>query len=119
MLRFSRTAALLLGTLLVLVETWRRWGQWANWPSILDDYIAGGLLLYAWYAGRSSPARSRPYLMAGWGYTLGIAYMSFFGQLEETAAVDVSGYSTSVVLVVKGFGLGLATICLIFAWRSQ
>jgi hypothetical protein len=27
---------------------------------------------------------SRPYLVAAWGYTVGIAYMSFFGQLKAS-----------------------------------
>jgi hypothetical protein len=54
----------------------------ADWPAWLNDYIAAALLLYAWQAGRSDAGRSRPYLMAAWAFTFGIAYASFFSQLQ-------------------------------------
>jgi hypothetical protein len=60
----------------------------ADWPSWLADYIASALLLYAWQVGRYEVTRSRPYLMAAWGYTFGIAYTSFFGQLKSAPGVD-------------------------------
>ncbi|HET8546416.1 MAG TPA: hypothetical protein VFL57_00350 [Bryobacteraceae bacterium] len=117
-LRFSRGAALILGVALPPGETWRRFGAFANWPAWLDDYVASGLLLYAWYAGRHSLSESRPYLMAAWGYTLGIAYMSFFGQLEHAQVTDISGFSGGVMLAVKGFGVALSALCLAAAWRG-
>ena len=118
-LRISRTAALGLGLVLPVVETWRRWNALANWPSWLDDYIASGLLLYAWYAGRGSTRESRPYLMAAWGYTLGMAYMSFFGQLQRVSSSDISGFSGALVSGIKGFGLALSALCLSLTWRAR
>jgi hypothetical protein len=90
----------------------------ADWPSWLDDYIAAILLLYAWLVGRREVSRSRPYLMAAWGYTFGMAYMSFFGQLRNVRGVDPSGVATPLVLGFKGFGLLLSVTCLALAWRS-
>ena len=118
-LRFSHNAALVVGLVLPVLETWRRWGAWADWPAFLDDYIAAALLLYAWYAGQRSLIESRPYLMAAWGYMLGIAYMSFFGQLRQLGGLDVSGYSSETAIGVKGFGLALSAICLTAAWRAH
>jgi hypothetical protein len=118
-LRFSRTAALVIGLLLPVIETWRRWDALANWPSWLDDYIASALLLYAWRAGRASDRESRPYLMAAWGYTFGIAYVSFFGQLERASSTDISGLATELVLGIKAFGVALSGLCLAFAWRAR
>jgi hypothetical protein len=89
--------------------------MFASW---LDDIIAGVLLLYAWRAGRRSCADSRPYLMAAWGYTFGIAYVSFFGHLNNTSAPDPSGMPLAVVLGFKGFGVALSLACLALAWRS-
>src|SRR5262245_27288399 len=89
-----------------------------DWPSWLDDYIAAMLLLYAWYVGRHQVSRSRPYLMAAWGYTFGIAYMSFFGQLHRMSDTDPSGMATGAVIAFKGFGLLLSVTCLALAWRS-
>src|SRR5262249_4768094 len=45
---FSRRAALVAGVALPLLETWRRWAEWgqlSKLPSILDDFVAGGVLL--------------------------------------------------------------------------
>jgi hypothetical protein len=50
--------------------------------------------------------------MAAWGYTLGIAYMSFFGQLRNARGADPSGMAPTVVLVFKGVGLVLSVTCL-------
>ena len=83
-----------------------------QWPMWLDDYIAGALLLYAWHSGK------RPYLMAAWGYCLGIAYMSLFGHLQSTAPIDPSGVARQGVLAFKAFGLCLTATCLALTWRS-
>jgi hypothetical protein len=118
-LRISRATALVVGIVLPCIETWRRWHMLLDWPSWLDDYIAALLLLYAWQAGRHQISRSRPYLMAAWGYTFGIAYMSFFGQLKNVSGADPSGMAPALVAGFKGFGLLLSITCLALAWRSS
>ena len=103
-LKVSRATALVVGIVLPCIETWRRWRMLADWPSWLDDYIASVLLLYAWKVGRYDVSRSRPYLMAAWGYTFGIAYVSFFGQLKNAPGADPSGMATAVVIAFKVLG---------------
>ena len=117
-LQISRRAALVVAIVLPCIETWRRWQMLSDWPAWLDDYIAAALLFYAWQAGRHESARSRPYLMAAWGYTFGMAYMSFFGQLRNANDADPSGMTKAVVVVFKGVGLVLSLTCLALAWRS-
>jgi hypothetical protein len=56
--------------------------------------------------------------MAAWGYTFGIAYISFFGQLQRLSGTDPSGMAQGVVIAFKGFGLLLSVTCLALAWRS-
>ena len=118
-LKVSRATALVVGIILPCIETWRRWRMLADWPSWLDDYIASALLLYAWKVGRYEVSRSRPYLMAAWGYTFGMAYMSFFGQLKNAPGADPSGMATAVVIAFKGFGLVLSVTCLALTWRAS
>lgn len=118
-LKISRAFALFAGIALPCVETWRRWRMLSDWPLWLDDYLAAALLLYSWYAGRRAIARSRPYLMAAWGYTLGIAYLSLAAQWKAgLAASDPSGVPAWGVLAFKTFGLVLAAACLGLAWRE-
>src|SRR6266545_1659895 len=107
-LRISRATALIVGIVLPCIETSRRWHMLVDWPSWLDDYIAALLLLYAWQVGRHQISRSRPYLMAAWGYTFGIAYMSFFGQLKNVSGTGPSGMAIALVVGCKGFGLLLS-----------
>jgi len=90
-----------------------------DWSFWLDDYIAGALLLWAWWAGRKRAFASRPYLMAAWGYTFGMAYMSFFGQVRDTILTDPSGASREAVLAFKGLGLALAVACLVLSWFAK
>jgi hypothetical protein len=81
-----------------------------HWRSIASVRLVGG------------PRRviaSRPYLMAAWGYTVGMAYMSFFGHMRNSSLVDPSGVSRDLVLAFKGFGLALAAGCLAMAWFSR
>ncbi|MBL8228120.1 MAG: hypothetical protein JNL98_06570 [Bryobacterales bacterium] len=118
-IRIARRMALITGTVLPCIETWRRWRMLSDWPSWADDYIAAALLLYAWHAGRKDPMQSRPYLMAAWGYTLGIAYMSFFGQLRAPVVHDPSGTPLPVVLGFKGLGLAASAVCLALAWTAR
>lgn len=115
LLRFSRASALAAGIVLPVLETWRRWGTGSPFYSWFDDMIAAGMLLYAWHAGRNG----RPYLMAGWGYTFGMAYMSFFGHLDRPQGLDVSGFPNTWAIAFKGFGLAFAAFNLFAAWRSR
>lgn len=112
--------ALIVGVALPCIETWRRWNVLRDWPAWFDDYLAAGLLLYAWYTGRhASASTSRPYLMAAWGYTLGLAYVSFFGQWKAGfAAADPSGLPVAGVLAFKASGLAIAAVCLALTWAA-
>lgn len=57
--------------------------------------------------------------MAAWGYTFGIAYMSFFGHLRTVEGADVSGLPNTWAISFKGFGLAFALVNLCVAWRAK
>src|ERR1700752_1148260 len=81
---FSRYLALVLGLVTPVAETIRRWSPWrADPPALFDDYILGALLLYgAWRVGRDARTGQR-FLAAGFAFMCGMAYYSFFGQLQN------------------------------------
>jgi hypothetical protein len=122
MLTFSRRLAIVFGVLLPVVETIRRWhqlGDVAMWPAWLDDLILGGALLFgAWYTTKSV-ASGRPYLIAAWGLTCGMAYGSFFGQLMRLDEPDPSSVPTEWVVGIKGIGFLLAIAALVGSLRSM
>jgi hypothetical protein len=114
----SRYVAAVLGILTPLLETVRRWSTWRESPaSFFDDYILGAFLLFgAWRTGKDVRS-GRPFLAAAWAFMCGMAYNSFFGQLEDNrlGLADPAPISSGWVATIKGIGLGLGVICLIFS----
>ncbi len=113
---FSRRLAFIFGILVPLGETARRYhqlNQLSIWPSWLDDIFIGALLLYgAWRTGKDMRS-GRRFLAAAWGFTCGMAYMSFFGQLESLNEPDPAGVPSAWVAVIKGIGLVLSILALV------
>jgi hypothetical protein len=122
-LRFSRWAGRVVGPLIIVLETLRRWRQFGDpgaWPAIADDYIAGAFLFWAAASPRAAAVRGgRLYLAAAWGVLGGMAYGSFFTQLHRAGEPDPSGLPVLAVLLVKGFGLLLSIAGLIGALRAE
>src|SRR5258705_11351601 len=84
LISISRYLALVFGVLTPLAETIRRWSTWReDPPSFFDDYILGAFLLFgAWRVGKDART-GRPFLAAAWAVMCGMAYSSFFGQLQD------------------------------------
>jgi hypothetical protein len=110
---FSRYLALVLGVVTPVAETIRRWSTWrADPPALFDDYILGALLLYgAWRVGKDARKGQR-FLAAGFAFMCGMAYYSFFGQLQNlrTGVPDPAPISSTWVAVIKGAGLALGVL---------
>ena len=119
-IEFSRRLAIALGVLTPLAETVRRWGTWRDDPpALFDDYILGAFLLYgAWRVGRDARGGQR-FLAAAWAFTCGMAYLSFFGQLQRLRSgdVDPAPIASEWVAVIKGTGLVLAILALVMSLR--
>ena len=116
----GRALAIVLGILTPVAETIRRWSTWKKDPaSLFDDYILGAFLLYgAWRVGRNVHSGQR-FLAAAWAFMCGMAYLSFFGQLDRLRAgeVDPAPIASKWVLMIKGIGLGLAVLALVISLR--
>ena len=117
---FSRYLAVVLGLVIPIAETVRRWSTWrADPPALFDDYILGAFLLYgAWRVGRDARKGQR-FLAAGFAFMCGMAYYSFFGQLQNlrTGVPDPAPISSIWVAVIKGTGLALGVVGLALSLR--
>ena len=120
-IEFSRRLAIVFGILAPVAETIRRWSTWKKDPaSLFDDYILGAFLLYgAWRVGRNVYSGQR-FLAAAWAFTCGMAYLSFFGQLDRLRAgeIDPAPIASKWVLLIKGVALGLAVLALVVSLRQ-
>src|SRR5688500_761807 len=112
-LTISRRLAYVLCPFFLLVDVWRRFGRWHEWPVILDDVIAGVLLAVALVKLRRRASDARLYLAVAWAYAVGMMYGSFFGQLMELKRPDASGLAPQFVVGVKAVLLGLCIVGLI------
>ncbi len=118
---FSRRLAIALGVLTPAAETFRRWhqlGDLSRLPSWLDDYFLGAFLLYGAYRTGKDVRSGRPFLAAAWGFMCGMAYLSFFGQLERLHEPDPAPIPSVWVAAIKGVGLALGIIALVASLRK-
>ena len=117
---FSRYLAIVLGLVTPIAETVRRWSTWrADPPALFDDYFLGAFLLYgAWRVGKDARNGQR-FLAAAFAFMCGLAYSSFFGQLQNLriGVHDPAPISSSWVAVIKGIGLTLAIVGLVLSLR--
>ena len=117
-MRFEVAAAYAMGVGLPLLETLRRRTNFGDVFSYVDDFIAGGLLLWAAHAARSGRPSGPVLLVLAWAVLCGGLYGSFFGQLTSDAALDVGGLPNASVVAIKGVLYAVALTGLAFAARS-
>jgi hypothetical protein len=121
-MRFSRTLAVVLGVLVPIAETVRRWSTWRQSPiALFDDYILSALVLYgAWLAGRDF-RRGQCFLAAAWGVACGVGYGSIMGQVQrlQTGEPDPAPISPFAVAVVKGVLFALSLAALVTTLRAR
>jgi hypothetical protein len=116
----SRNLAIVLGILAPVLETIRRWHTWREDPlAFFDDYILGGLLLYGAWRVTQNAASGQKFLVAAWGFALGLGYASVDFQLQQVraGAVDPAPIPTEWVAAVKIVGLALILVGLVTSLR--
>jgi hypothetical protein len=107
-----------MGVGLPLLEALRRKTNFEHFPSYVDDFIAGALLLYA-ARSATRERRSGPILLViAWAVLCGGLYGSFFGQLWSQATHDIGGLPNIAVVVIKGVLYAIALSGLLFASRT-
>ena len=119
-LHFSRRLAIFIGIITPLAEVARRRHQLLDPAAILlwiDDMLLGGFLLYGAWCVAADEQSGRPVLAAAWGFMCGLAFYSFFGQLQHLAEPDPSGLAPVWVIAVKGVGLVLGLVGMVAALR--
>ena len=117
-MRFELSAAWAMGIALPLLEVLRRRTNFDTISGYVDDFIAGGLLLYAARAVSRGRPNGPVLLVAAWAVLCGGLYGSFFGQLESATALDVSGLANTTVVGVKGVLYAISLAGLVLSVRS-
>jgi hypothetical protein len=116
-MRFEVAAAYCFGIALPILEVCRRGRDFSQVAAYADDFLAGGLLLWAATSMSRRKAIGPILLVVAWAALCGGFYYSFFGQLESTARSDVSGLSNWLVVVIKGALYAVAIVALVLSVR--
>jgi hypothetical protein len=117
--RFEVIAALAVGALLPILETYRRGiGYWSvEFTTMFEDYVAGALLLIGGWASY----RARPWgalsLVLAWAYVAGLMGSSFWSQLEETLRQTASEPDNLLVVAVKSLLWGISVVSLVLSFK--
>jgi hypothetical protein len=114
---FEVRAAYVMGIALPLLETLRRRTNFSPIAMYVDDYIAGIILLIAAVAVTRGKPWGPAMLAGAWGVLVGGLYYSFFGQIENQLANDISGLSNWIVVAIKGVAFGISILCFVLAIR--
>ena len=108
-----------MGVALPLLEVCRRRADFSDIPGYIDDFIVGALLLFAARAATRQRPYSRALLAGAWGVLCGGLWSSFFTQLQSTAPHDISGLSTTTVVLLKLVLYCVALICFVLSIRRS
>jgi hypothetical protein len=117
--RFEVVAACVLGIALPILEVCRRRTNFSDIPGYIDDFIVGGLLLFAAWSAAGERPYGRTLLVAAWGILCGGLWGSFFGQLHNPASHDISGLPNMTVVCLKLATYCIAVVALVLSIRRN
>ena len=115
-MKLIRRMALAFGIAISLLQTgravlwWRSPPNPADWPFFIDAYLIGTLLVSGAVGARRQEVVGRLIIAAGWGFSCGILYRSFFEQLRDPTRL---GGHEILVLACKGALLALSATGLV------
>lgn len=115
MLRVSAIWAILTGATLALMEVRANWGDWQWWPWWLVDLVAAVLLIGGGWRTLHNPDEGRRWLVAGWAFTFGMAWMSMAGNAEAGPDPSRDARLGGAYLLLVGSLAGSSLIGLILA----
>ncbi len=113
--RLSARLAVASGVVLGIAEVVRNWGAWQWWPFWLVDFIAAGLLVSGGIAVLKRRPNSAPLLAGAWGFTVGMAYMSFWSHVETISGPSGANIAHGPLTAIIGVMLVVAVACFVLA----
>ena len=118
-MRFEAVAAVVVGILLPVLETYRRGiGHWSvNFTTMFEDYFAGALLLVGAWAAYRGRRWGKLFLVAAWAYFTGMVGGSFWSQLELTLRHLATEPNNRLVAGVKFLLWATGVVSLILSFR--
>lgn len=102
-MKILRIISVIGALMLMLGELYRSWGTGRPLPFVMDDMLAGMLMLWAVHLTRRPSVAGRRFLAAAWGVAAGMLYGSFFGKLVDPAGSTPGNFSIGILTAIVGF----------------
>ena len=120
-MRFEVRAALAIGILLPILETYRRgFGHWrVEFTTMFEDYSAGVLLLVAAWGALRTRVWARDGLLLAWAWVTGMMTTSLVVQIEDTIRLGSPEPDNGLVIGVKAALFAVSAWALISVLRSR
>ncbi|ABC64447.1 hypothetical protein [Erythrobacter litoralis] len=100
---------------LMIGELIRSWGVGRPIMFVLDDFLAGGLLLAGAILMARPTAVRRGIFIGGWGVCAGMLYGSFFGKVFDPASANSGNFDLGVLTWLIGLAFAVSLVGL---WGS-
>ena len=105
----SASLAIIYGLGLASFETYVNSAQWQWWPFWLVDYVAAALLILSGLATLKHRIYGPKLLCTGWGFTLGMMWMSLASNISDGTDPDraarVAGFYVLLIVVSMAISL--------------
>lgn len=115
----SAGLAIVFGIGLACFETLVNWGQWQWWPFWMVDYVAAALLIVGGLATFKQFKLGSKLLCSGWGFTLGMLWMSLAGNISNGTDPNRAARVADLYIALIIFSIVLALIGLLLALTKE
>ena len=105
-----------LGPALLILETWRRWGNLLSYDYLDDVWLVGLSFIAAYYLKKKTYIGQLLWLFTC-GCALSMITGSFFSQFKKIDEIDASGFDSTQVIAVKAVMYILVILMSIRAFR--
>ena len=109
-MRAFRIFSIICALGLMIGEAYRSWGVGRPIAFVLDDMLAGAMMIAAAIMVVRPTRARRSFLSAAWGVAVGMLYGSFFGKVFDPASTNSGNFSLGLLTALVGvaFAISLA-----------
>ncbi|MEL7537092.1 MAG: hypothetical protein AAFZ58_06180 [Pseudomonadota bacterium] len=119
-MRLFGVLSVVTGAGLAVAETLLNWGDWQWAPFYVIDFVAAALLIVAGVRTILGRADAVALSCAAWFFSAGMAWMSFFGNIQQACPDHPANCGAYLGLVGGFFAWTVvgSVASAVFAWRS-
>ena len=108
-----RIFSIICALALMIGEAYRSWGVGRPIAFVLDDMLAGAMMISAAILIRTPTRATRSFFSASWGVAVGMLYGSFFGKVFDPASTNSGNFSLGLLTALVGVAFAISIAGLI------